>query len=275
MTTSLVKIHLIDFRSLQPILLQTWEVEVEPETPFLDFVPPLLNDSSWDSDYRNLDGWDIGLIVPEGMPQPLSFKAFFLPQFVIRADEAIEFVPNARGVKRFAPGDVQRTVRAGVLEADTNEFVVFKYGGVGGGDALSELLEWFFQSGFDTVFWTGVGLLARPTFRRLREAKTVRRARVVAKLWVEQQIYSPYQLRAVVDLYDHWNPSVLAKRLRIGRDEAKRLLELLGYVADARSDWRIGSGRKAKARRAAWFKAEPKDHMGNLFELHPRGLSSK
>ena len=136
------------------------------------------------------------------------------------------------------------TINAGFIEAEQRQFVVFKYPGVGGGDAAALLLAWLLGKGFETIFEKGVGFGARLLWQRVRHDRVIRRARVVAEAWVEQRINSPYQLRVVVDLREAWNPSDLAALLRIDRGEAKELLKLLGYVPNARSEWQPGRPRR-------------------------------
>lgn len=158
--------------------------------------------------------------------------------------------------------DVESVVEAGYVHAKSGHFVIHGPEGKGGDFGTWDMAAWLLQQGVDIgvplardglILW----LLTR-TRRGIRNRRADLRARHFAQAWKLRSIEAPFQLQQFLDTKDEWTVNEVNKRLfnRKNAKAARALLKALGYQPDAGGTWRLGTSRRAIARRANWTKAE-------------------
>lgn len=151
-------------------------------------------------------------------------------------------------------GDLRRAGESGYLPGDWDQVVVLVPEGLGGGGEFVSAFVDFLQA---VGFKAAAGLATAPVIaageRTRRRVFTDRRARQVAENWHEQGLEGPWTLTEWVDKKTAWDPSEVAKRLRLTGEEAVSLLEAMGYERSERLGvWTVGTTKEAAKQRKRW-----------------------
>jgi hypothetical protein len=157
--------------------------------------------------------------------------------------------------------DILRATDAGYNTQDFRDIIIRGEAGRGGDylhyDWASFLggLGLGLTTGYAQSVITAVGSRLGMVVRTKRDDAKVA---VVAKLWQQRGITSPYVLREWIDKQETHSPREVAKRLEITVEGAKRLLSALGYEPARGFEERFIRSHRCKAvkRRREWLKQE-------------------
>lgn len=178
-------------------------------------------------------------------------------KYGINSDGSISFMSDFEPLHRnWRFSEIEELVSEGYIDGDSSKLIIGLPTGIGA--TPQEYFEWF-SFMMDVV--AAINLSAR-VFGNTRKTVANRKIRRIIKLWNENGIHYPRQVREFIDTKGEWKLEEVKKRLKLDEEYTIKLLTSLGYEAQGNS-WRLTHSKDSISHRKRWMRNEKKYSKAN------------
>lgn len=183
-----------------------------------------------------------------------------LAQFYgIQPDGLVRFEPH---LYEITIADFVRALDEGHYPTSQRTLVITRSGEFGGnGAGVESLAEWLLTFAPGVLASMGIERV-----KRRHNEKKQTKLEELADSWTSRNILHPTYLRRFVETRRRWYPNVLAERLGLSPEAARRLLAAIGYEPGEDDVMELKTSWEALRARDTWISGETTDYYAEVHE---------